>query len=65
MGTNASNANGSWIGFSLQAFVFYQGHCIQFPYHNGSNLPITKLAPGVSQFQAFHGSLTDSNNISS
>jgi hypothetical protein len=23
MGTNASNTNGSWIGFSKQAFVFY------------------------------------------
>jgi hypothetical protein len=50
MGNRASNANGSWIGFSKQAFIFYEGHCIVFPYHNGSNLPITKLTPGVSKF---------------
>jgi hypothetical protein len=57
MGNQASNANGSLIGFSKQAFVFYEGHCIAFPYHDGSNLLIAKLAPGVSKFRVFNASL--------
>ena len=38
--------------------MFYQGHCICFPYNVSSNLPITKLTPGIQQYQAFHGSFT-------
>ena len=51
-----SYANGSWVGFGNDALIFHKGHCIQFPYHQGSNLPVAKLAPGISKFKAFHGS---------
>ena len=54
----ASNANGSWVGYGNDALVFYEGHCIKFPYHEGSNLPVAKLAPGISKFKAFHVSTT-------
>ena len=54
-------ANGTWIGFAKNALVFYQGHCIQFSYHEASNLPITKLAPGITCYQAFQCSVTDSS----
>jgi hypothetical protein len=50
---NASQANGSWIGFGEHALVFYEGHCIRFPYHEASNLPIAKLAPESTKYQAF------------
>lgn len=53
MGNNTSNANGLWIAFSKQAFVFYEGHCIAFPYHDDSNLSMAKLAPGISRFHTF------------
>ena len=49
----ASQANGSWIGFGNDALVFYEGKCIKFPYREGSNLPVAKLAPGISKFKAF------------
>jgi hypothetical protein len=49
----ASKANGSWIGFGKDAFIFYEGKCIKFPYRDGSNLPAAKLAPGISKFKAF------------
>jgi transposase InsO family protein len=49
-----SNANGSWLGFGKEALVFYEGRCIKFPYREGSNLPVAKLAPGISKFKAFH-----------
>jgi hypothetical protein len=55
---DASYANGSWVGSGNDAFVFYDGNCIKFPYHKGSNLPVTKLAPGISKFKAFHSSTT-------
>lgn len=54
-------ANGAWIGFGKDALVFYQGHCIRFPYHTASNLPIGKLAPGISRYQAFQCSITHSS----
>jgi hypothetical protein len=54
----SSHANGSWVGYGNAAFVFYEGHCIKFPYHDGTNLPIAKLAPGVSKYKAFHGTVT-------
>jgi hypothetical protein len=49
----ASKANGSWIGFENDALIFHEGKCIKFPYCEGSNLPTTKLAPGISKFKAF------------
>jgi hypothetical protein len=52
----ASNANGSWVGYGNDALVFYEGDCIKFPYHEGSNPPVAKLAPGISKFEAFHAS---------
>ena len=50
-----SQANGSWLGYGGAALVFYEGQCITFPYHDGSNLPVTKLALGITKFQAFFG----------
>jgi hypothetical protein len=55
----ASPLNGSWVGYGGAALVFHEGQCIKFPYHQGSNLPAAKLAPGISKFQAFFG-MTDS-----
>jgi hypothetical protein len=48
-----SKANGSWIGFRNDALIFHEGKCIKFPYREGSNLPVAKLAPGISKFKAF------------
>jgi hypothetical protein len=59
---SASQANGSWIGFGEHALVFYEGHCIRFPYHEASNLPIAKLAPGITKYQAFYGSANASSS---
>ena len=53
--------NGTWIGFGKDALIFYQGHCIQFTYHKASNLLIMKLAPGITCYQAFQCSVTDSS----
>jgi hypothetical protein len=50
---SASKANGSWIGFGNDALVFHEGKCIKFPYCEGSNLHVAKLAPGISKFKAF------------
>ena len=41
--------------------MFYQGHCLRFAYHEESNLPIMKLAPGITCYQAFQSSVTDSS----
>ena len=60
-----STTNGAWIGHGQDALVFYQGHCIQFPYHESSNLPIAKLAPGIQRFQAFNVSINDSTDHTS
>ena len=53
MQDTSSNSNGAWIGSGLAAKVFYQGHMIKFPYDKQNYLPIAKLAPGSSKFQAY------------
>ena len=55
-----SMTNGAWIGHGQDALVFYQGHCIWFPYNESSNLPMAKLAPGIQRFQAFNVTINDS-----
>ena len=49
----------------MDALVFYQGHCLRFPYHDTSNLPIAKLAPGISCYQAFQSFIPDSSTSDS
>ena len=63
---DTSQANGACIGFGNDALLaFYQGHCIHFSYHEASNLPIAKLAPGIACYQAFQCSITNSSNTES
>ena len=57
-----STMNGAWIGHGQDALIFYQGHCIRFPYNESSNLPIAKLAPGIQRFQAFNVAIDDSSD---
>jgi hypothetical protein len=52
---NERQANGSWLGYGGATLVFYEGQCIKFPYHEGSNLLVAKLALGITKFQAFFG----------
>jgi hypothetical protein len=52
---DTSTMNGSWVGHGDTTLVFYEGSCIKFPYHEGLNLPVAKLAPGISKFRAFIG----------
>jgi hypothetical protein len=50
---DTNETNGSWIGFSEHALVFYEGNCIRFPYNETTNLPIAKLAPGITKTKHF------------
>jgi hypothetical protein len=58
----ASTANGLWIGYGGSALVFHKGSCIKFPYHKGSNLPVTKLTPGITKFKAFTNTVEQSSS---
>jgi hypothetical protein len=40
----------------------FKKHCIRFPYNEASNLPIAKLAPGITKYQAFYGSANASSS---
>jgi hypothetical protein len=54
-----SSSNGAWIGNGSCAKVFYNGSCIHYQYDATSNLPIAWLAPGMSKYLVFCGSVTN------
>jgi hypothetical protein len=58
----ASTTNGSWIGYRGSALVFHEGNCIKFSYHEGSNLPVAKLAPGITKLKAFTNTIEQSSS---
>ena len=60
--SSTSMSNGTWIEHGHDALAVYQGHCIQFPYNNSSNLPTVKLALGIQHYQAFHVSVNNSSD---